>query len=580
MDLSKEFEATKDLSAEFEALKDASADKQQMPPTEAPTQLEAGLRGLGQGIFLGYSEEALAALEAAKGRLTGEGQDLGELYRKYRDIERSKEKAAKEAFPKTYGASQIGGAVGTALIPGLGAAKLLSPSTLKGAAALGAVAGIGESEADLTKGELGGLAGSAALGAGTGAIGFKVGQAVSKYFAPAELEKKAASNIADILEAKGLPSKREQIGEAILKSNVLKQENPELILKGVKEAKDITYKQLTEKLTELEQQAANTDLSSLKTTAESGAKELRNVLLARTKDYSPENKAFILDNILPVISHYEAEFKAAGNNPTFLQELKQALTNQANDYYKELSRLQAQGSVTSSDFGAKKIESLQQTFADLGKVAKDQIEAIAEKVGEANKTSILNDITSLNKTYGGLVDGERLLTKKLTKEASEAKAPTSELGALMGILKPGVALAKKAVSTATEQAYEPAKLALAGAEKGTAEFLKKYSVAGKTAELAEKGIQKVGARMTPENLAAVGRSLMSQPNTELTATVEKMKKYPELEKSAEKIQEAIDEKDNTAKNARLMAIMQDPKKRLIVKKLLKESGNDLDLDLL
>ena len=53
-----------------------------------------------------------------------------------------------------------------------------------------------------------------------------------------------------------------------------------------------------------------------------------------------------------------------------------------------------------------------------------------------------------------------------------------------------------------------------------------------------------------------------------------MQDHPELESSAFKIQQAMDEKDNVAINARLMALIQDPRKRAIINQLISQSKSD------
>jgi hypothetical protein len=159
-------------------------------PTE-PTQLESGLRGAVQGTSVGMGDElgasALAIPETIRQRLaqylpgspenvdkqlreqgfTGDIQQPSVLenYRQLRDTSREADKAAKEANPWTYGLSEVAGAALPASLVGV-------PASLGGAAALGAgygaVQGLGTSEADLTKGEVGQAAIDTAIGAGLG----------------------------------------------------------------------------------------------------------------------------------------------------------------------------------------------------------------------------------------------------------------------------------------------------------------------------------------------------------------------------------------------------------------------------
>jgi hypothetical protein len=157
-------------------------------------------RGASQGATLGYSDEILAAAKvlsdlpktiAAKIINAGTDKDRADLidqYREIRDSEREKNKAAKEAGPKLYMASELGGGVAASAIPGLGAAKgvMTLGRLLKIGAATGAAAGLGSSEADLTKGEIKQAVADTAVGGvigGTiGAVASPVAKAVGSAF--------------------------------------------------------------------------------------------------------------------------------------------------------------------------------------------------------------------------------------------------------------------------------------------------------------------------------------------------------------------------------------------------------------
>lgn len=128
-----------------------------------PSTLEATGRGIVQGASMGFSDEATGAGEAAWNKLTGDEQGFLDLYRKHRDESRTKNKAAQEAHPYAYGAGNVGGAIATALPAGAAAAGV------KGAAVIGALSGLGGSEADLTKGDVVPAAVDTAAGAGVGA---------------------------------------------------------------------------------------------------------------------------------------------------------------------------------------------------------------------------------------------------------------------------------------------------------------------------------------------------------------------------------------------------------------------------
>lgn len=76
------------------------------------SQLESGIRGFAQGATLDFSDE-----------ITGLAESIftNKTYEQARDESRLKYKAAEEANPLTYNASEIAGGVATAFVPGLGA---------------------------------------------------------------------------------------------------------------------------------------------------------------------------------------------------------------------------------------------------------------------------------------------------------------------------------------------------------------------------------------------------------------------------------------------------------------------------
>lgn len=163
------------------------------PSSEDPGYLMSGLRGAAQGATFGFEDELAGGLSgalAAPGALFGgKFDDIINAYRQTRDSERAANKSAEEANPKTFLASNIGGSLIPALLTGgasegataasLGsdaasAAKaggLLSRlgGAVKTGAAAGAAAGLGNSDADLTQGDIGGAIGDTVSGGVNGA---------------------------------------------------------------------------------------------------------------------------------------------------------------------------------------------------------------------------------------------------------------------------------------------------------------------------------------------------------------------------------------------------------------------------
>ena len=154
-----------------------------------PSQLEAAVRGVGQGVTAGFLDELMSMIGtkgASPSQVVSEPNKAVEIERQMMkdydanlDEERSKNKAASDAHPYTYGASDIAGGVLPGLLSGGGTAagsiaKAVTQGGLKQAMKqggktglkYGAVSGAGYSDAD----DLKGLALDTAIGSGVGSI--------------------------------------------------------------------------------------------------------------------------------------------------------------------------------------------------------------------------------------------------------------------------------------------------------------------------------------------------------------------------------------------------------------------------
>ncbi|WP_374028338.1 hypothetical protein ACES2J_08375 [Bdellovibrio bacteriovorus] len=136
---------------------------------EETSELESALRGLAQGGSFGFADEITGGIEALLS---------GKSYEQARDESRAAYQAAQEANPISFGAGEIGGAVGTAFIPGLGALNAGKAASFAGRAGLaagqGALTGLGQSEATEAKDMLLDSAKGAAIGAVAQGVGEKV----------------------------------------------------------------------------------------------------------------------------------------------------------------------------------------------------------------------------------------------------------------------------------------------------------------------------------------------------------------------------------------------------------------------
>lgn len=161
-------------------------------PKADVSKLESGLRGGAQGLSMGFADEITGGLGAVGDKIMGKEGSFGDLYRKNRDESRANYALAEQANPKTFMAGQIGGGIAPLLIPGgalvkgggllaKGAALAKGGQSVKELAALGALAGLGGSNAELT-GEDSDLAGAlkdTALGGAGGVVAGAAGKAIS-----------------------------------------------------------------------------------------------------------------------------------------------------------------------------------------------------------------------------------------------------------------------------------------------------------------------------------------------------------------------------------------------------------------
>lgn len=157
----------------------AILEKYGVPKTEAPGMLESAGRGALQGATLGFGDElaggAQAVWDAAGKNSTS---DLVKDYIKHRDEARIANERAQKANPWSYGLGQVAGGIGSLAA----APEAIAGAGLKGAVGLGALQGVGSSNANT----VGGQAVDALKGAGFGAAGYGAGKLISAAVPTAE----------------------------------------------------------------------------------------------------------------------------------------------------------------------------------------------------------------------------------------------------------------------------------------------------------------------------------------------------------------------------------------------------------
>ena len=224
----------------------------------APTRLGSFATGAEQGLSAGFADEFKAAAKAVgidpRIAMAAPGVALTMLpvaithalldkapsaildaYRKARDEERSRASTAEEANPKSYLGGQVAGGVAASAIPGAGAATLGRAAVL--GAGYGAASALGESTADLAKGEVGkaikDVVFGAGIGLGAGVAGYGAAKGVGAVIGKARGVKAGAEEIAGGVAAErgelsGIGLKQ-TIGSFEKRSNELQQSVSQVI---------------------------------------------------------------------------------------------------------------------------------------------------------------------------------------------------------------------------------------------------------------------------------------------------------------------------------------------------------------
>lgn len=188
-DLDKLWETAKPVSAPKE---DLDALWHQAKPT-ASSGVASPVYGAANGATLGFGDEIIGGIstpiQAAVNLLPKSlarrwdfaQAPAADAYRMARDDYRGQDRAAQKASPGGYAAGELGGTVLSSFLPGLGVAKGAGALQVLGRTALaGAGAGLGNSQADLTQGDVGRAALDTGVGAGAGLAAGGVGLGLGK----------------------------------------------------------------------------------------------------------------------------------------------------------------------------------------------------------------------------------------------------------------------------------------------------------------------------------------------------------------------------------------------------------------
>lgn len=196
-DINDQFDQEKDLSKSFDQESDqkpadlhssfeneANLTNPNSNNTPAYTKLESAARGALQGA-MPFADELAGAYESPKGALKALsgllGRDVSKdpdvvKYVEARNSERQKNAEARTQNPKSYVGGEVAGGLGTLAIPAGALAKagklkaLLAPETIAESGLLGGLYGLGGSEAPLEQGDVKGVAKDTGIGTAIGAV--------------------------------------------------------------------------------------------------------------------------------------------------------------------------------------------------------------------------------------------------------------------------------------------------------------------------------------------------------------------------------------------------------------------------
>jgi hypothetical protein len=564
------FEDTKELP---QANVPKFEDTKELPASDSKySELESAGRGAMQGASLGFADEATGAVKAGIGALQGEKPSLKELYQQYRDIERKKNEDAQAQNPKSYMAGNIGGGVATTLIPGLNIAKgaTLANAAIK-AGAIGAATGLGSSDADLTKGDVGGAAidtaVGGALGAGAGAIGQKIGQALT----PEATQARASMQAIKALGGKAIPDNA-PIGQAVLNQGALP------FMSGAAG----TEKAITGGINDIEQNSVQPLLKSVSensglSKAVGGRKPIEDIV----SSVADEAKASIpkssvkesLSNSIDKLSDYWTnELKQAKGDPSKLNELRKLIDKEA----------RAAGAFTENPILKPKADFLN----NLRDAVNDELRGISSDVSSgagADLASNMQQQSNLIKAQGmagKLVDKDALnppgdIGAMIKSPVSIGKAAITGAGVLNPVGTAGVLAGKIGLEKATGNPV--GRLANIASARGQ-NYLANTAM-GQGILNTGQGITSATAKALPTSGVQTGiQSIYTTSHPQLKQIADKFIQDPKTQVLGKSLGDAIDNKDEDAKNKIIFALEQRPDTRAQMREMLDNQRDEDESD--
>lgn len=170
------------------------------------SKLRSALGGLQQGTTLGFGDELGGLAGALGSKAGGDKRSFSDLYQEARDANRADYKQMQADNPTAYLAGNVGGSL------------LAAPAAGLGALGTGAAIGLGNSNADLTQGNVGGALADTAIGAGTGylankALNYGGSQLLNKLKAPAAQLSENPSIAEEVSAQSPLQNLKDKVGD-------------------------------------------------------------------------------------------------------------------------------------------------------------------------------------------------------------------------------------------------------------------------------------------------------------------------------------------------------------------------------
>jgi len=555
-----------DLKAIFQQAHDNDPVKQSALESqqEPVSQLESGLRGAAQGATLGYSDEMMGALQALKHKaLPEKGEEkasMEDLYKQYRDIQRSKNSAAQEQNPWTYGLGNVAGGVGSiALAPEAIAAKL---GTIGGGAALGAATGLGTSDSE----DLGGMAKDTALGAGLGAAGGALGAGIAKgveALSPEALEvasSKMASKAVGIKPSKELARVyNQETGKVAQGSDIIKGIGKTAMDEGAMsltgganaiydkslEAIDNNYQKLNKIIPDVQSKLEQNMPDNLEEAGHIGDKTAKFLYDFREGLGTDPDQNAIMDKIEKKYIPYIEKLSASDGDLQQLISYKQGLQSKATDL-----------ASAAFDQPASDLKPEAEFVKRLSGIVRQHIEDLAETVDPQASEAI----KSTNQTLSNLYTYNTAAKKLMDKGTGSAVASTLNLPSTLLTGNPigrearmlaakGLNIASKAVDTPAGQLVQ--------------KTLPATPASVITNPFGQAKIQsKFGSGDNPSS--KIAKNLYNATDDSLKEVAAKIKQQPGLQFYADHLNKAIDNDDEGEKNRAIFLIMQNPLTRKLI----------------